>query len=111
MVFLREPPGLGVVFRERFVFVPEIHLRDLLDMLVEISQPLLELRLLCPDPAADEALLEIRQMHDAGEILPEPHRIEDGERKAPRRRAREQAQHEIVQGADDLLLAGLLGFK
>ena len=111
MIFLRQPPGLRVVFRERFVFVAQIHLRDLLDVFVEIGEALLELRLLRPDAAVDEALLEIRQVHDAGEVLSEANRIEDRESQPARRRAGEQAQHEIVQRADDLLLPRLLGLK
>ena len=108
MIFFREPPGLRVVFGERGVFVAQIHLRDLLDMLVEVGEALLELWLLCPDAAVDEAFFEIGQVHDTGEVLAEADWIEDGERQAARRRAGEQAQHEVVQRINDLLLPGLL---
>ena len=111
MIFLREPPGLRVVFRERLVFVAQIHLRDLLDVLVEIGEALFELRLLRPDAAIDEPLLEIREVHDAGEVLAEANRIKNREGEPARRRAGEQAQHEIVQRADDLLLPRLLRLK
>ncbi len=110
MIFLGESSGLGVVFRERLVFVAQIHLRDFLNVLVEVREALLELRLLRPDAAVDEALLEIREVHDAGEILAEANRIEDREREPARRRGGEQAQHEIVQRANDLGFTGLFCF-
>jgi hypothetical protein len=109
LIFLREATGLGVVFGERRVFVAQIHLRDLLDVFVEVGEALLDLRLLRPDAAVDEALLKIREMHDAGKVLAEADRIKDRERQSSGRRAGEQAQDEIVQRADDLLVPG--GFR
>ena len=106
LIFLRETTGLRVVFRKRRVFVSQIHLRDLLDVFVEVGEALLDLRLLRPDAAVDETILEIREVHDAGEVLSEADRIKNRECESSRRCAGEQAQDEIVERADDLLVAG-----
>ena len=78
-------------------------------MFVEVGEALLDLRLLRPDAAVDEAILEIREVHDASEILTKANRINDCESEATGRRAGEQAQDKIVERADDLLVAG--GFR
>src|SRR5208282_1717287 len=62
MIFLGDAAGLGVVFRDRFVFVAEIHLDDLLHVFVQLRQLFLELGGLRPNPAVDVAFLIIGQV-------------------------------------------------
>ena len=57
----------------------------------EVGKALLELGLLRPDAAVDEAFFEVRQVHDAGEVLAETHGVEDREGEPTGRRAGQQA--------------------
>ena len=79
VVLLRDVARLLVVFGDGGVLVAQIHLDDLLHVLVQVRQPLLDLPGLRPDAAVDELLLVIRQVHDAGEVLAEADGIHDGE--------------------------------
>jgi len=69
LILLRNDPCLLVVLRDSGVFVAQIHLDDLLHMLVEIGQPLVDLRALRPNLAVDELLLVIGKVHHPGEVL------------------------------------------
>ena len=53
MVFFSNHTSLLVVFRDRLVFVAQIHLDDFLHVLIEFSQFLLDLAALGPDPAVN----------------------------------------------------------
>ena len=74
MIFLRHAARLLIVLGDRRVLVAQIHLDHFLDVLIELREPLLDLALLRPDAAVDQRLLIIGQVHQPGEILPEPHR-------------------------------------
>ena len=111
MIFLRDAAGLGVVFRDGFVFVAEIHLDDLLHVLVQLRQLLLELGGLRPNAAVDLGLLVIGQVHEAGEILAQPDRIKNGEAQLARRMGRKQPENDVVDGRNRFFASGLGCFK
>jgi hypothetical protein len=46
---------------------------------VRSAEPLLDVTLLRPDAAADEFIVEVGQVHEAGEVLTKADRIDDGE--------------------------------
>ena len=71
VILLRDLARLLVVLGDRRVLVAQIHLDDLLHVLVQVGQPLLDLARLRPDAAVDELLLVVGQVHDAGEVLPQ----------------------------------------
>ena len=97
-VLLRDGPGLRVVFVERRILVTKVHLDDLLDVLVQLRQPLFDLRRLRPDPPVDERLLIVAEVHQPGEVLPETDRIDQRENRTPRRMGGQHAQHHFVDG-------------
>ena len=111
MIFFGDGAGLGVVFGDGFVLVAEIHLDDLFHVLVQFGELLLELAGLRPDAAVDVAFLVIGQVHEAGEILAEADGIKNGEAELARRMGGEQAENDVVDGADRLVAAGLGRFK
>ncbi len=111
VVFFRDAAGLLVVFGDRRVFVAQIHLDDLLDVLAQLGEPLLDLVALRPDAAVDEAFLVVGEVHQAGEVLAEPDRVDDGERELARRRGRKQAEDDVVQRTEHRGAAGVFGFK
>ena len=100
VIRLGDAARLFVVICNGRVFVAEIELGNLLDMLVQLGEALLEVIRLRPDAAIDEAVFVIREVHEAGEALPEIERVEDSEHHAAGRRAREQPQHQIVERSD-----------
>ena len=51
-------------------------------VLVEITEAVLDLRLLRPDAAVDQALLKIREVHDAGKILAKADGVKNRERQS-----------------------------
>ena len=63
MIFFRHATGLLVVFRDGRVFVAQVHLDDLLHVLVQVAEFFLELTGLRPDTAVDAARLVICQVH------------------------------------------------
>ena len=111
VILFRHAAGPRVVVGDRRVFAAEIHLDHFLDVLVQLGEPLLDLVCLRPDAAVDEAFLVIGKMHQAGEILPERHRIHDGKSDLPRRHRGEHAEHEIIQNVRGGGRGRLPGFK
>ena len=91
MIFLREVAGLRVVFGDGRVVVAEIHLDDFFHVLVQLREPLLNLRRLRPDAAVDAASLVIGEVHQRGEILAEADRVYDRKTQFARRRGGQQA--------------------
>ena len=79
VILLRNHARLLVVFRDGGILVAQIHLDDLLHVLVQVGQLLLDLARLRPDAAVDDLLLVVGQVHDAGEVLPQAHGVKDGE--------------------------------
>ena len=80
-VFFGDRAGLFVVFGDGRVLVAQIHLDDLFDVLVEFGEAFLDLGALGPDPVMDQGFLVIREVHQPGEILAEPDRIDEHERR------------------------------
>ena len=111
VIFFRHAAGLFVVLGDRGVLVPQIHLDDFLDVLVQLAEPLVNLIALRPDAPVDEALLVVRDVHEPGEILPEPDRINDGEAELAGRCGREQAEDDVVQRPCHHRAAGFVAFK
>ena len=101
MIFLRDAAGLLVVFGDGRVFVAQIHLDDLFHVLVQLGELFLDLVALRPDAAVDEAVLVIGEVHEAGEVLAEADRVEDGEAELARRRGGEQPENDVVDRADN----------
>ena len=98
LILLGDLPRLEVVLGDGRILVAEIHLDDFLHVLVELPEPCLDLGRLRPDAAVDHGILVVRQMHQPGEIPPQPHRIDDGEGDLPRRPARKQPQGKRIHG-------------
>ena len=61
-------------------------------MLGQVGQPLLDLHRLGPDAMADQGLVVVGQVHERGEILPEPDGIDDRQPDLAGRHGREQAR-------------------
>ena len=97
VILLRDIARLLVVVSNGLVFIAEIHLDHFLDVLVELTQLLLDLPPLRPDPPVDHTILVIRQMHDPREVFPQPNRIDDGEIQFARRGGGQQAQDDVVE--------------
>jgi len=51
------------------------------DMLIELGESFFDLSALRPDPVIDQQFLVIRQMHQTGKILAQPHRINERARR------------------------------
>ena len=111
VILLRHAASLLVVFRDRRILVAQIHLDDLFNVLVHLREPLFDLVALRPDAAVDEAFLIIGDVHEAGEVLTKPDRINDGERDLAGRRGGQQAEDDVVEGVDLRRAAGLVRFK
>ena len=84
-VFFRDGAGLFVVFGDVRELVAQIHLDDFFDVVVEFGEALLDLRALGPDAVVDQGFLVIGEMHQPGEILAQPDRIDEHKRRPPRR--------------------------
>ena len=99
--------GVGVVGTDRGVFVAQILLDHQFHLLGDVGEPLLDLLRLGPDPAGDKELVVIGQMHEAGEVLPQPERIDDREPGLAGGGAGGDPQGErLEEGAGRLLLVG-----
>ena len=96
VILFRYAPSLLVVLSDRFVFVAQIHLDDLLDVLAQFRESLFDLIALCPDAAVNETLLIVRKMHQSCKALSKSDRINDGETQFARRSRREQAEDDVV---------------
>ena len=84
-VFFGDGAGLFVVVGDVGELVAQIHLDDFFDVVVDFREPFLDVGALGPDAVGDEGFLIIRQMHQAGEILAEAHRIDEHKRRPARR--------------------------
>ena len=97
VILLRDIARLLVVVSNGLVFIAEIHLDHFLDVLVELTQLLLDLPPLRPDPPVDHTVLVVSQMHDPREVFPQPNRIDNGEVQLARRGGGQQAQDDVVE--------------
>ena len=99
-VFLRDVPGLGIVFCDGAELIAQVHLDDFLQVLVEFREPFLDLIGLGPDFARDEGFLVICEPHHAGEGFPKGHGIEKSKGNPAGGRAGEQTIDRVIQGGD-----------
>ena len=97
--------GLLVVADDRVELVAEVLLDHVLHVLGQVDEALLDVLGLGPDSRADEGLVVVGEVHEAGEVLAEPDRIEQGEPRPSRRQGRQQPQHHGVQRGDGPLAA------
>ena len=111
MIFLGDHAGLFVVFGNGLIFIAQIHLDDFFHVLVQVPEPLLDLAGLGPNPAIDELLLIIGQVHHAGETLSQPNRVDDREIQPSGRSHGKQPQNNIVERANYFITPRLGGFK
>ena len=80
--------GLGVVFLDRLELVAQVLLDDVLHVLGQVGEPLLDLLRLGPDPAGDQHLVVVGQVHEGGEVLAQADGVDDREPHLARRAAR-----------------------
>ena len=111
MVFLRNAPGLLVVFSDRRVLIAQIHLDHFFDVLAEFRQALFDLVALGPDAAVDEALLVVRELHQPREVFAQPHGIDDRETDLAGRGSGQQPQDRLIECSDDRFAAGFAGLE
>ena len=102
---------MRIILADGRELVAEIHLDDLLDVFVDLGEPVLDLIRLRPNAAVDYRLLVVGDVHEAGEILAEPDGIENGARNLAGRQRREQPENRVVQRAHERGTAALLRFK
>ena len=77
--------GMRVVFLDRLKLIAQVFLDDVFHVAGQVGQTLIDLGRLGPDTAGNQGLVVIGQVHERGEIAPEPDRIDDGEAHLPRR--------------------------
>ena len=111
MILFGDGTRLGVVLGNRLVFVAQVHLDDFFHVLAQLRELFLHLVGLGPDAAVDVALFVIGQVHQAGEILAEPDRVKNGEAEFSRRRGREQAKDDVIDGGHRRFAAAFGCFK
>ena len=111
MVFLGDGAGVGIVFGDGRVFVAQIHLNDLLHVVIQFGEFLFDLLRLSPDAAVDVAGFVIGQVHDAGEILAKADGIKDGEADFARRHGGKEAVDDVVDGRNRIFAGGFGGFE
>src|SRR5690349_684057 len=96
MILLANSTGPGVILGKGRILVAQVHLNNFLHVRVQLAQLLLDLAGLGPDSAVDRAVVVIRQVHQAGETLAEPDRIDNGETQLSRRRKGKQLEKDAV---------------
>ena len=94
--------GMLVVVFDRLEFVSQVFLNDVGHVRREVAQPLLDLLRLGPDLVRDEQFVVIGQVHEAGEVLAQAHRVDDREPHLARRNGHQVAQHHRLQHVDAL---------
>ena len=82
--------------------VAEVLLDDVLHVLGQVGQPLLDVRAVGPDARADQGLVVVGQVHEAGEVLAQPDRVDDREAHPPGRQRGQQPGHDRLQERDGL---------
>ena len=71
--------GVGVVGGDRLVFVAEGLLDHQLHVLGDVGKTLFDLLRFGPDPAGDEQLVVVGEVHESGEVLAEAEWVDDRE--------------------------------
>ena len=98
--------GIFVVRFDARVLVPQVLLDDAFHVAGEIDQPLFEVMLFGPDAVGDECFIVISQVHEGGEVVAQPDRIEHGQPGFAGGELGQEAQGQLLQGFDGWLLAG-----
>ena len=111
MVLLGDRTSLRIIFGDRLIFVPEVHLDDFFHVLVEFGELFLHLARLSPYAAIDVAVLVIGKVHNAGEALAKPDGIENREADLSGRSRGKQPKNNIVDRGDSVFRPGLPGLK
>ena len=101
--------GVGVVFLDRLELIAQVLLDHIFHVSLKVGEPLLDVRRLGPDPAGDQELVIIGQVHEGREVLSQPDRVEDGESDLAGRNGREEPKHECLEQLDRLTLGGVAG--
>ncbi len=99
--------GIGVVLLDRLEFVAQVFLDHIFHVSLKVRQALVEMRRLGPDPAGDEQLVVIGQVHERRKVLAQPDRVEDGESDLAGRDGGEEPKHERLEQLHRLALARL----
>ena len=92
--------GLHVVGVDGLELVPQVLLDDVLHVVGKVGQPLLDVAVVGPNPPADQVFVVIGEVHEAREILAEPHGIENREMHPPRRQRCQQPKHHGLKRPD-----------
>ncbi|OPZ96598.1 MAG: hypothetical protein BWY71_01885 [Planctomycetes bacterium ADurb.Bin412] len=103
--------GLLIIFLNRFELVAQIFLNHILHMLGQIGQLLLNLGGVGPDAPADQGLVIVGGVHEAGEILADADGIKNGKVHPAGRQRSDQAGHNCAQGGDGLFAALSMGLQ
>jgi hypothetical protein len=106
VIFFGDIPGGGVVIGDGFVLIAQIHLDDLFHVLVKVGETLFDLSWLCPDTPVDDIVLVIGEVHDGGEVLAKGDRVDNGEAHFTGGRGGKEPEDRVVDGGDDLFIAG-----
>jgi len=101
-VRLRQLPGRLVELVEGGELVAQIHLDHVLHVLRQLPETPLDVGRLGPDPAGHKLLVVVRQVHEGGEVLAQPDRVQDQESHLARRERREHAEHHALDRLDRL---------
>ena len=80
-------------------------------MRTEFGEALLDVIALRPDAAVDDRVLVVGEVHEARKARAESGGIENGEGEPARRRRREEAEGEMIQGVRRTGAGGFVGFK
>ena len=110
VILLRHAAGLFVVFGDRCVFVAQVHLDDLLDMLVELLKAFFDVIALRPDAAIDQSGLVIGEMHQTGKVLAKADGVDNGEVRLAGRCGLQDAEDEAVHHLRHPLAAVVIRF-
>ena len=101
--------GHRVVFLDRLELVAQVLLDHVLHVLGQVGQPLLDVGRLGPDPAGDQELVVVGQVHEGGEVLAQADRVDDREADLAGRDRRSGSGASAPGAGDGLVLAAVGG--
>ena len=111
LVRLGHLAGILVVLLDRLELVPQVGLEHVLHVLGEIGQLAIDMRRLCPDPPRNEQFVEVGQVHEGREIVPQSDGVDDRQSQLARRQPRQHPQHRCLQGGHGRVAALPLGLQ
>ncbi len=97
MIRLGDFTGLGIVFVDRGEFITQIFLHHPFHVVGQECESFFDLTRIGPNAFADELFVVVGQMHEAREILPQRHRIDDRKPQLSRGNSREETKHHDFQ--------------